>query len=87
MQGIRPAPGYPSQPDHTEKLLMWRLMDTDALGVSLSDSLAMYPASSVSGLYFSHPQSFYFSVGKITDEQVKESVPSFNRAVGIFFNC
>lgn len=69
--GIRPAPGYPSQPDHTEKETMWKLMDAEKnCGVSLTESLAMNPASSVSGLYFAHPKSLYFQVGKITEEQV-----------------
>ena len=53
--GIRPAPGYPTQPDHTEKLTMWKLMDVEnETGISLTDSLAMYPAASVSGLYFAN---------------------------------
>ncbi|CAG7667283.1 unnamed protein product [Allacma fusca] len=70
-QGIRPAPGYPSQPDHTEKLTMWKLMNVDEeTGISLTDSLAMFPAASVCGLYFHHPQSSYFAVGKITEDQV-----------------
>ncbi|XP_065563145.1 methionine synthase-like [Artemia franciscana] len=70
-QGIRPAPGYPSQPDHTEKLTMWRLMQAEPrTGIRLSESLAMEPAASVSGLYFSHPKSSYFAVGKIKKDQV-----------------
>ena len=70
-EGIRPAPGYPSQPDHTEKLTMWKLMDAEKeCNVKLTESLAMHPASSVSGLYFANPQSLYFQVGKITEEQV-----------------
>ena len=69
--GIRPAPGYPSQPDHTEKRTMWKLMDAEKeCGVKLTDSLAMDPAASVSGLYFANPKSLYFQVGKITEEQV-----------------
>lgn len=56
-QGIRPAPGYPSQPDHTEKLTMWELMDVEArTGIALTPSLAMMPAAAVSGLYFAHPK-------------------------------
>ena len=71
LQGIRPAPGYPSQPDHTEKLTMWRMMKVkESIGAELTESLAMMPAASVSGLYFSHPKSNYFSVGKITKDQV-----------------
>jgi len=72
-QGIRPAPGYPSQPDHTEKVTMWELMEVESrTGISLTESLAMDPAASVSGLYFAHPSSSYFAVGKITEEQVRE---------------
>ena len=68
---IRPAPGYPSQPDHTEKLIMWKLLDAEKeCGIKLTESLAMHPASSVSGLYFANPKSTYFQVGKITEEQV-----------------
>lgn len=71
MQGIRPAPGYPCQPDHTEKLIMWKLMDIEHhIGITLSDSLAMNPAASVCALCFHHPQSEYFSVGKIRPDQV-----------------
>ncbi|XP_053269745.1 methionine synthase isoform X1 [Pleuronectes platessa] len=70
-QGIRPAAGYPSQPDHTEKTTMWSLADIqDKIGIGLTESLAMTPAASVSGLYFSNPQASYFAVGKITKEQV-----------------
>jgi len=65
-QGIRPAPGYPSQPDHTEKTTMWELMNIkEESGIELTESLAMSPASSVSGLYFANPQSYYFSVDEI----------------------
>ncbi len=72
-QGIRPAPGYPTQPDHTEKQTMWSLMQIkEKTGIELTDSLAMHPAASVSGLYFATPQSQYFSLGKVTEEQVKE---------------
>ena len=70
-QGIRPAPGYPSQPDHTEKVTMWNLMKVEEnTSIKLTDSLAMYPPASVSGLYFAHPDSFYFAVGKIDKDQV-----------------
>jgi len=69
-QGIRPAPGYPSQPDHTEKLTMWKMLRPDEIGITLTESLAMHPAASVSGLYFSHPSCTYFSTGKITRQQV-----------------
>jgi 5-methyltetrahydrofolate--homocysteine methyltransferase len=70
-RGIRPAPGYPACPDHTEKPLIFDLMDvTKHTGITLTESMAMYPASSVSGLYFSHPDSKYFAVGKIGKDQV-----------------
>uniref|UniRef100_A0A3Q3JA11 Methionine synthase n=1 Tax=Monopterus albus TaxID=43700 RepID=A0A3Q3JA11_MONAL len=72
-QGIRPAAGYPSQPDHTEKTTMWSLAGIqDKTGICLTESLAMMPAASVSGLYFSNPQASYFAVGKITKEQVED---------------
>jgi len=72
-QGIRPAPGYPSQPDHTEKETMWELMNVkEEIGVELTESLAMLPAASTSGLIFAHPKSHYFAVGKITAEQVHD---------------
>jgi 5-methyltetrahydrofolate--homocysteine methyltransferase len=72
-QGIRPAPGYPACPDHTEKIGLFDLLDaTDAIGVSLTESLAMEPASSVSGWYFSHPGAKYFGLGKISDDQVAD---------------
>jgi 5-methyltetrahydrofolate--homocysteine methyltransferase len=70
-QGIRPAPGYPSQPDHTEKEALFDLLDaTAAVGVELTESFAMWPGSSVSGLYFAHPESKYFGVGKIKRDQL-----------------
>ncbi|XP_062415894.1 methionine synthase [Pungitius pungitius] len=72
-QGIRPAAGYPSQPDHTEKSTMWSLAGIqEKTGIYLTESLAMMPAASVSGLYFSHPKASYFAVGKITKEQVED---------------
>ncbi|XP_033624581.1 methionine synthase-like isoform X1 [Asterias rubens] len=72
-EGIRPAPGYPSQPDHTEKKTMWDLMEVETnCGIHLTESLAMEPAASVSGLYFAHPKSSYFAVGKITKDQVED---------------
>merc|ERR1719181_2100543 len=71
--GIRPAPGYPSQPDHTEKTTMWDLMQVkEEIGVELTDSMAMLPAASVSGLYFAHPKSEYFAVGQICKDQVTD---------------
>uniref|UniRef100_A0A6Q2XT27 Methionine synthase n=1 Tax=Esox lucius TaxID=8010 RepID=A0A6Q2XT27_ESOLU len=72
-EGIRPAAGYPSQPDHTEKTTMWRLGQVkEKTGIVLTESLAMIPASAVSGLYFSNPKATYFAVGKITKEQVED---------------
>jgi 5-methyltetrahydrofolate--homocysteine methyltransferase len=72
-RGIRPAPGYPAQPDHTEKQQLFRILDAEAkIGMKLTESLAMLPGSSVSGLYFSHPQSEYFGVGRIDRDQVSE---------------
>ncbi|WP_345268696.1 methionine synthase [Nibrella viscosa] len=69
-QGIRPAPGYPACPDHTEKQILFDLLDAGQAGITLTESFAMYPASSVSGFYFSHPESRYFAVGKISRDQV-----------------
>merc|ERR1712178_398623 len=70
-QGIRPAPGYPSQPDHTEKTVMWDLMNIkEQTGIELTESLAMAPASSVCGLYFGNPQAYYFGVEEICKDQV-----------------
>jgi 5-methyltetrahydrofolate--homocysteine methyltransferase len=70
-RGIRPAPGYPACPDHTEKGAIWRLLDVDShTGIRLTESFAMWPGSSVSGLYFAHPESRYFAVGKIEKDQV-----------------
>lgn len=72
-QGIRPAPGYPAQPDHTEKDTLFRLLDAERhTGIRLTESYAMYPGSSVSGLYFGHPDSHYFGVGKIERDQVED---------------
>lgn len=71
--GIRPAPGYPAQPDHTEKLTIWKLLDVEkTTGIILTESLAMVPTAAVSGLYFAHPQSHYFGIGKITKTQVED---------------
>ena len=69
--GIRPAPGYPAQPDHTEKPIIFSLLDAEKnIGIKLTESMAMHPAASVSGLYFSHPEARYFTVGKIGKDQV-----------------
>jgi len=70
--GIRPAPGYPACPDHTEKATLWELLDVEAsIGLRLTDSYAMYPTAAVSGFYFSHPDAKYFAVGKIDRDQVE----------------
>jgi 5-methyltetrahydrofolate--homocysteine methyltransferase len=72
-RGIRPAPGYPAQPDHTEKRTVFALLDAaNATGVTLTESFAMWPGASVCGLYFSHPDSYYFGVGKIERDQVED---------------
>ncbi len=72
-RGIRPAPGYPACPDHTEKATIERLLDAEKhTGIRLTESFAMYPASSISGFYFSHPQSRYFPVGKIERDQIED---------------
>jgi 5-methyltetrahydrofolate--homocysteine methyltransferase len=71
-RGIRPAPGYPAQPDHTEKGTLFHLLDAERIGVKLTESFAMWPGAAVSGLYFSHPQSHYFGVGKIERDQVED---------------
>jgi 5-methyltetrahydrofolate--homocysteine methyltransferase len=71
--GIRPAPGYPAQPDHTEKRTLFDLLDAEAAtGIRLTESFAMWPGSSVSGLYFSHPESHYFGVGRIERDQAED---------------
>jgi len=72
-RGIRPAPGYPAQPDHTEKATLWRLMDVErGAGIELTESYAMWPGASVSGIYLAHPDSHYFGVGKIERDQVED---------------
>ena len=72
-QGIRPAPGYPAQPDHTEKETLFELLDAETqAGIELTESYAMWPGAAVSGLYFSHPDSYYFGVGKIEKDQVED---------------
>jgi 5-methyltetrahydrofolate--homocysteine methyltransferase len=70
--GIRPAPGYPAQPDHTEKGMLFKLLNSVRIGVELTESFAMWPGAAVCGLYFSHPQSAYFGVGKIERDQVED---------------
>ena len=72
-RGIRPAPGYPACPDHTEKAKIWKLLDVEKhTGVQLTESFAMTPASSVSGLYFAHPESNYFTVGGLNKDQIED---------------
>jgi 5-methyltetrahydrofolate--homocysteine methyltransferase len=72
-RGIRPAPGYPACPDHTEKRTLFELLDvTENARIILTDSYAMWPAASVSGWYFSHPESFYFGIGKIARDQARD---------------
>ena len=72
-QGIRPAPGYPAQPDHTEKITLFNLLDAEKnTGITLTESLAMFPTAAVCGLYLSHPESAYFGLGRITKDQVED---------------
>jgi len=71
-QGIRPAPGYPACPDHTEKETLFNLLDaTNETGITLTEHFAMFPAASVSGWYFAHPEAKYFNTGKIGRDQVE----------------
>jgi len=72
-KGIRPAPGYPACPEHTEKGTLFELLEVDDLiGISLTESFAMYPAASVSGWYFAHPESRYFGLGDVSEDQVDD---------------
>jgi 5-methyltetrahydrofolate--homocysteine methyltransferase len=72
-RGIRPAPGYPACPDHTEKAQLWRLLDAErCAGIRLTESFAMYPTAAVSGWYFAHPEARYFAIGKIGRDQVED---------------
>jgi 5-methyltetrahydrofolate--homocysteine methyltransferase len=81
-RGIRPAPGYPACPDHTEKETLFKLLNARSVaGIQLTESLAMYPASSVCGWYFAHPDSKYFGLGKITDEQVQDYAARKNKPI------
>jgi len=70
-QGIRPAAGYPACPDHTEKATLFKLLRCEDIGISLTENFAMYPAAAVSGLYFSHPRSHYFGLGKVSQDQIQ----------------
>ncbi|WP_196258028.1 methionine synthase [Pelagibacterium limicola] len=82
-KGIRPAPGYPAQPDHTEKTTLFRLLEVEKeIGVKLTESYAMWPGSSVSGLYFAHPESYYFGVAKVERDQVEDYARRKGMAVG-----
>ncbi len=80
-RGIRPAPGYPACPDHTEKAQLFSLLENDKIGVHLTESYAMMPASSVSGFYFAHPDSRYFGIGKINKDQVEDYAMRLNKSV------
>jgi 5-methyltetrahydrofolate--homocysteine methyltransferase len=81
-RGIRPAPGYPACPEHNQKDIIWSLLDVERhTGMELTESLAMWPAASVSGFYFSHPQSRYFALGKIARDQLE----NFARRQGISY--
>ncbi|GFR95585.1 methionine synthase [Elysia marginata] len=82
-QGIRPAAGYPSQPDHTEKETMWKLMQPQEVGINLTDSLAMDPASSVSGIYLANPQCVYFATDKLGHDQIKDYAQRKNVDVSV----
>ncbi len=81
-RGIRPAAGYPACPDHTEKGILWKLLDVEKnSGIQLTESIAMWPGSSVSGLYFAHPESKYFAVGKLGKDQVEDLAERKNKSV------
>ena len=93
-RGIRPAAGYPACPDHTEKWTLWKLLDVENnTGIKLTESCAMWPGASVSGLYFAHPESKYFAVGKIGRDQVLDyhrrkqmDLPAVERWLGPYLN-
>ena len=93
-RGIRPAAGYPACPDHTEKWTLWKLLDAEKnTGIKLTESCAMWPGASVSGLYFAHPESKYFAVGKIGRDQVLDyhrrkqmDLPTVERWLGPYLN-
>ena len=81
-RGVRPAPGYPGCPDHTEKITLFELLDAEnKTSIRLTENLAMYPASSVSGLYYAHPNSRYFGLGKIGKDQVEDIAQRKNMPV------
>jgi 5-methyltetrahydrofolate--homocysteine methyltransferase len=93
-RGIRPAAGYPACPDHTEKATLWDLLDAEQhTGIKLTESFAMWPGASVSGLYFAHPESKYFAVGKLGKDQIEDlskrkgkPVPEMERWLGPWLN-
>jgi 5-methyltetrahydrofolate--homocysteine methyltransferase len=93
-RGIRPAAGYPACPDHTEKRILWQLLDVEKrAGIRLTESCAMWPGSSVSGLYFAHPQSKYFAVGKLDRDQLLDyhlrkglSLQEAEKWLGVYLN-
>jgi 5-methyltetrahydrofolate--homocysteine methyltransferase len=93
-RGIRPAAGYPACPDHTEKWTLWKLLDVEKnTGIKLTESCAMWPGASVSGLYFAHPESKYFAVGKVGRDQVVDyrerkqmDLPAVERWLGPYLN-
>jgi 5-methyltetrahydrofolate--homocysteine methyltransferase len=93
-RGIRPAAGYPACPDHTEKAILWDLLDAEQhTGIKLTESFAMWPGASVSGLYFAHPESKYFAVGKLGKDQIEDlsrrkgkPVPEMERWLGPWLN-
>jgi len=81
-QGIRPAPGYPACPDHTEKATLFRLLNaTEETGIKLTENYAMYPTAAVSGWYFAHPESKYFAIGKVTKDQIEDYAARKNLSV------
>jgi len=72
-QGVRPAPGYPACPDHLDKQLIWEILEAEKnIGATLTESMAMLPASAVSGYYFAHPESRYLGIGLIAEDQLKD---------------
>ncbi|MBT6325194.1 MAG: methionine synthase, partial [Bdellovibrionales bacterium] len=80
-QGIRPAPGYPATPDHSIKQNIWELLDVKKhLNIDLTENFAINPASSISGLYFAHPQAKYFNIGKISKDQVQDYATRMNQS-------
>ena len=83
-QGIRPAPGYPACPDHTEKQTLWDLLQPDEnAGISITESYAMLPTAAVSGWYFSHPDARYFGIGKIQKDQVEDYAARGNQDIKV----